>query len=514
MTEQSRILTASSPEHLLVERIALQERQMVHDCLAPYEPISATYAWLDTLRAIEECINLINVDWDDDEFEEYIYSLPLSLHVELTPQFQAVRQLFIKKFSRNFANRFTNLIRYGVGIATGFDAHGHSEIASYFRTVGSMIIYLQSRRRHFIALLHMIPKACCGNKAVIPYDALLIFLPMIELNGVQLKGAQNALKVKLSRTKLGLPAQESAELAMLDPFFLEPERAPIINMPITDDVTQWAMRETLSPDRIFSAAELRNDILNIEIAYSEFELAKTEFPSAAGIVRRLSINFVEKDFWIVVSPEDISALFDEFRAPPDLKSAFLSSGVTYLDCLSTYSPFVLINGVYRSTVTLLSRFIYYWRARCLDRQKRYQIRTGFIFEEAVRQEISRQGFVVQDVRRINRREFDVVTVRDGVIWNIQCKNNFTDIDYLEADASRFARFNYRLVRAYESALLKEKNREHLLKEKLALNEVQHMVVSRFPVVSDNPRFVPYSRIKMFGEIANDVISHNQKGVVS
>ncbi len=72
MTRPPRILTASSPEHLLVERIADQERQIAYDGLAPYEPRSATYAWFDTLRAIEECINLIHVDWDDDEFEELL----------------------------------------------------------------------------------------------------------------------------------------------------------------------------------------------------------------------------------------------------------------------------------------------------------------------------------------------------------------------------------------------------------------------------------------------------------
>ncbi len=35
--------------------------------------------------------------------------------------------------------------------------------------------------------------------------------------------------------------------------------------------------------------------------------------------------------------------------------------------MSRYAPFVLIDGTYRSTVTLLSRFIYHWRSRCFDR---------------------------------------------------------------------------------------------------------------------------------------------------
>jgi len=509
MTEPPRILTASSSEHMLVERIAAQERQIAYDSLAPYEPRSATYAWFDTLRAIEECINLINVDWDDDEFEKRLFSLPLSSCVGFSPKFDLVRQRFIAQFSENFANRFTNLVRYGAGAATAFGAHGFFKIAAAFSTVGSMIDFLQSRRRHFIALLHMIPQACCGDKVVIPYDALLVFLPMIELTGIQLRSAQNALNVKLSRAKLGLPQRDSAELAMLDPLHLEPERAPITSMTVTGEaLTMWDGREALSPDRLFSAAELRNDVLLIESAYAEFDLKETDFAPAAGLIRRLSMTFIDRDFWVVVPPDDLAALFDEFKASSDLRSAFLHTGQTYLECLSTYAPFVVVDGVYRSTVTLLSRFIYYWRGRSLDRRKRFQIRAGFIFERAVANELERQKFVVQNVRRINRREFDVVTVRNGVIWNVQCKNNFMDLDQLESDATRFAKYNYRLVRAYEGALTKERNREYLLREKLSLNEVQHMVVSRFPVVTDNARFVPYSRITDFAKIADAVMAHN------
>jgi hypothetical protein len=171
-------------------------------------------------------------------------------------------------------------------------------------------------------------------------------------------------------------------------------------------------------------------------------------------------------------------------------------------CLSTYAPFILVDGVYRSTVTLLSRFLYHWRAQSLDLQKRFQIRAGFIFEEAVAKELTRQGFIVQDITRISRQEFDVVSVRDSVTWNIQCKNNFVDLALIDADAHRFARYNAMLVRAYERALIKERNREHLLKAKLSLDVVQHLVVSRFPIVSDNPRIVPFSRIAKFAAIAD------------
>lgn len=116
-------------------------------------------------------------------------------------------------------------------------------------------------------------------------------------------GAQNALLVKTARIKLGLPERGPVELAMLDALFLEPERARITEMPMTEQGrAMLASRELLRPDRLFSAAELRNDILAIEAAYSEFDLKDTDFSPAAALVRRLSRDFIDRDFWITVTP--------------------------------------------------------------------------------------------------------------------------------------------------------------------------------------------------------------------
>lgn len=177
-----------------------------------------------------------------------------------------------------------------------------------------------------------------------------------------------------------------------------------------------------------------------------------------------------------------------------------------MECLSTYAPLVLSGDHYLSTVTLLSRFAYNWRAQVLDRQKRYQIRAGFIFEDVVKAALEAQGFIVQDIVRINRQEFDVVSLRDGIIWNVQCKNNFVDLKRVDSDAVAFARYNRGLVRSYEKALLKEQNREHLLNMKLGVALVQHMLVSRFPVVTDSPRIVVFSRIAKFAERADVVLA--------
>jgi len=505
MFEPTDVLTASSTESALLSRIANQERQIA-DALAPYEPRSATYAWLDTLRAMEECINLAMVDWDDDDFEKSLVSLPVASLLHNPSCLDDVRDRLAARFGRNFGIRFTRLVTQGASIALAFARNGIIDAAAGFWTVGTMMGYLQSRRRHFVGVLHMLPTACRGSQVVEPLDTLNIFLPIIELSALQLMGAQNALIVKLARARLGLPERERAELAMLDPLFLEPERVRMAEMPMTEKgVAMVASREPLRSDRLFSAAELRNDILMDEAAYAEFDLKATDFAAAAALVRRLSADFIDRDFWIVISPTDLDALLSALNASSALRSALVHTAPGYLACLSTYAPFVSIDNVYRSTVTLLSRFIYHWRAQSLDHRKRFQIRAGFIFEETVAVELKQQDFVVQDITRISRHEFDVVTVRDGVIWNVQCKNNFIDLDRVESDATRFARYNYGLVRAYERALAKERDREHLLKAKLSLDAIQHVVVSRFPVITDNPRIVPFSRITTFGMTANALL---------
>jgi len=473
--------------------------------LAPYDAHTAVCFWLDTLRGIEELINLPSVEWDDDPFEQELFGFPVMQYPQHIPKFMAVRERLLGRFSEQFANRFCNLVAQGHIIANTFAAHGHFEAAAGFQTLGSMIGYFQSRRRHFVGLLHLMPGACQGAKSVVHIDTLNIFLPIVEFDAVPMMGAQYALIVKLAQERLGIVEDASAELAMLDGFFLEPERASIVEMPSSEEgLAILKAREIVPPDMLFSAAELRNDILFMEASYAEFDLRGGDFAPAASLVRRLSKEHIDRDFWIYITPTELARLAAQEHASPALVGALTCGSNRYMQCLSSYAPLILVGDRYLSTVTLLSRFIYSWRARILDRNKRFQIRAGFIFEDQVKLSLEKQGFVVQDIVRINRQEFDVVALRDDIIWNLQCKNNFVELAKVDSDAVAFARYNRGLVRSYERALVKERNREHLLKMKLATEAVQHVVVSRFPVVTDNQRIIVFSRIDEFAARADDL----------
>lgn len=61
--------------------------------------------------------------------------------------------MLIMRFSETFANRFANLMIQAAAVAVAFASHGHSA-SREFSTVGEVIGYLQSRRRHLVALFH------------------------------------------------------------------------------------------------------------------------------------------------------------------------------------------------------------------------------------------------------------------------------------------------------------------------------------------------------------------------
>lgn len=502
MVRMTEVFSREEIESRLAE---LQAR--VGAALAQYEANSAARCLLETLRAVEDLINLHTVDWDDEAFEMQLYGFPVMRSAQDLLALARIRKRLSTRFDKALVERLTLLIVQGSDIGVAFARHGAFEAASGFQTLAAMIGYLQSRRRHLVGLLHFIPTACRGSKLVNQNETLNIFLPIVEFSAAPMMGAQYALMVKLAQERLAILEDASFELAMLDGLFLEPERASIVEMPRSPEGLQmFKAREPLRSDRLFSAAELRNDILMSEAAYAEFDLRGTEFSVAASLMRRLSRDHVDDDYWIRISPADLTTLTTQEGASRALVVGLTCGADTYMECLSSYAPFVLVGDRYLSTVTLLSRFVYSWRARVLDRKKRFQIRAGFIFEDLVKAALERQGFVVQDIVRINRQEFDVVALRKGVIWNVQCKNNFVELSNVDSNAIAFARYNRGLVRSYENALMKERNREHLLKMKLAIDAVQHMVVSRFPVVTDNPRIVVFNRIADFVERADNVLA--------
>lgn len=180
----------------------------------------------------------------------------------------------------------------------------------------------------------------------------------------------------------------------------------------------------------------------------------------------------------------------------------INSSDDFIELSNSHRPFSKVGKYYKTNVNLILRFFYNFKNISLNKCKQFQIKSGFLFEDSVKRELAKFGFQIMDVKRIKRKEFDVVTVRDGIMFTFQCKNNFIDIRLIEDDPARFARKNNLIVGYFKKAIEKEIDREHLLIEKYGIEDVRHFVISKFHVVTTEPSIVMFKDLDVFRPVNN------------
>lgn len=478
-------------------RALTHSRASIDSSLAPFEPRSTFEVWFSTLRGIEELINLPG-EMGGEPLLDKILGLTLldmgGSHREL-PCIKAGLEV---RFSRLVAKRLIQTLLQLQAIAISF-AMNRMPVAREMATVGTAIGYLQSRRRHLLALLHTIPGICRGTQRLHELDGLNQFLYLVETAGIGTTSMHHNLMLARVYPDFTIDVDEVGILANhsfngLDSLFLEPERAAITEM--TDVDFSGVQRVPVNRRLIFSRAELQNNLAFIAAAYAEFNLHETSYCQLAVFIQSL-LPLVVDEYFVRMTAKRFDELCSEQKLSDALRKALVVEGADYVDNTSTYAPFTCVGGDMVTSITLLSRFANYWKNVCLNRVRRYQIRSGFIFENSVKAALRAQGFDVTEIKRVGRAEFDVVATLDGVIYNVQCKNNLVDLNWIKADVRRFVRYNDFLARAYRKALEKERGREHLLLGELGLETIKHFVVSRFPVATQSPFVLAYGEISRF-----------------
>lgn len=395
--------------------------------LAEFEATTTTRVWMEAIRGIEEFINLLLHGLGDHPLVEQVLA-----SLEPSPAGLASRRgryalhHVTYVYGSGFAERLELFVQQA-DIARHFlHMVGLHEAASSLRTGASAVGYLQSRRRHLVALMHTLPVACRGSVRLGPKTSWRYMLPIIEYSGATLTGlVQHLALVELcSDFELATDGEGfrgNRSYPSLSSTFLEPERLPIVEA--ATSVPPSAILSNVPDDKLFSVAELKRDIELMEFAYAEFDLRKKGFGQMADLVAALG-SLSDDDFSISISQKDFEDLATAHGLTDALRDEFLFKGTTYLNALNTYAPLVRIgSGELRTSVTFLSRFLYFWKNVCLYRNRRFQIRSGFEFERHVRQELEAQGYQLTTIKRIKRKEFDVVAIRDNVVFNVQCKNN-------------------------------------------------------------------------------------------
>jgi hypothetical protein len=496
-------LSGDALRKVLTEQIRLNS-DALSAALAPYDAVQATTAWHATLRAIEELINIPAFGLDTLEEAHRLMAVPLGEGFLADPSaLKWIMPMLAQRFDPALAQRFATTLYQSAALGVAYRAHGMADLGYgiNLNTIGDAITYYQSRRRLMVTLLYTLPKACKGARPMTALDSINVFMPQIELHGMSLvtlhRQALLADIVADFRVRSdGTGGWGSHHYQPLESFFLEPERLSVLEMEcLRPSTLPTIIAEEIDPKRIFSAAELRHQARLIGRAYQAFGLDDTQFAAVSKFVFAVS-RHVEDDYFVVLSRERFETLLRAQGAhdAAQMRSLLLADDTDFMRNSNSFAPFVVLGDKVVSNVNLLMRFLNAFKSVALESRKRYQIHSGFVFEDMVKRDLDTLGFAVTDIKRINRKEFDVVATRGGVIFNIQCKNNWVDLRDIEADPKAFARYNRWLVWYYKRALAKEEAREQLLRDRLRLSEVRHFVVSRFPVITDDTRIVAYNRL--------------------
>jgi hypothetical protein len=426
--------------------------------------------------------------------------------------FRAVREKLSPRFDAGVVGRYLQTMLQTAVIASAFRKHGQTFGPGIkLDTVGAAVAYFQSRRRHMVSLLYTMPFACKGTDVLVPLDTLNVLLPQVEhscvtITGFHLKLAQLEILDDFSMEVNEVGAMASHGFDTLDENFLEPERASIqVMTEHREDQIVLPPMEELDPSKIFSAAELRNSVRQIAATYSAFGLNDSDF-SAMALLMIAFARHARDDYFIEIKKPRFQAMLraQSVFDPEELESLLVNKPSDYATNSNAYEPFIDGGDVVISNVNFLSRFLYSFKNIHLGSRRRFQIHAGFIFEDMVKRDLSAMGFQVTDVKRINRKEFDVVTIHRDAIYNFQCKNNWIDLAKVESDRALFVRYNRSLTNYYRRALQKERNREGLLKRKLGLDRVEHYLISRFPVIGSDAKIINYNQIDRLKLILENV----------
>ena len=498
-------LTGQKARDLLEAQLA-EHNDGVDHALSRYCPRAAVSTLHRTIRSVEEFINIpmCEISNHDDVLRITAIRLDNAFTSDPLPAVKLAKSILDPLFDPQVVSRYVQTMLQTAAISQAFRIHGQDKLGKQISldTIGGAIGYYQSRRRHLVTLLYSMPRSCTGIAILENLDALNVLLPVIEHSCVSITGFHQKLALLDIYDDFHLTTDARGFLAShdyntLDKGFMEPERASIqVMLEMRRDKIGYLKIRPLKQKVVFSAEELRNSVKLIQAAYQEFDVNDGDFAALSLLIVVFSRHcfddyFVEipkQKFWAILRAQ---SAFD----PDELYSLLVNSPGDYTANTNAYEPFIDTGTAVVSNVNLLSRYLYAFKNIHLGSRKRFQIHCGFIFEDVVKKDLKELGFNVTDIKRLNRKEFDVVTTYRGAIHNFQCKNNWIDLANVESDRKLFVRYNRSMVKYYRKALVKEQDREHLLKSKLGLSKIHHYVISRFPVICDVPNIINHNEIR-------------------
>jgi hypothetical protein len=465
---------------------------------AKYEPISLYHHWRLLVRSIDEFLNLYEEIDDPAVADEFIN---LSFNFSDMNEANKFMNVYLKigsQFGQDVALRFLHFGRMNYKGTVAYERNNLNDMLPFnFAYVSSAILYYQSKRKYYVTLLDLIPTWAKGSFQFDYIDTLGNFQYIID-TGIQtttslyydtiLKNIFTDFSIDFTKE----PPLKSHNYYNLEGLFLEPQILTMLDqLEFRREQTESIKLIPMPVNKIFSFVEVENHIQQVAAVFQKYELrSSTAYMELSFLVNKLK-DYCMDDFNIVVPEQEFDMHIKPFIH--EIKMFANSSDYSYV---SNFVPLLqLVDHTYYSSVVLLNRFIANRMQLYLNKKKSFQINSGFVFEDKIRKVLNSRGFEIKPITRIKRKEFDVITVKDGKIYNFQCKNNFIDIARQQDDPLLMARINSRLVRYYTKAYRKEFNREDLVTNELNIDKIQHFVLSRYPVISEIDYIINFNELE-------------------
>lgn len=460
--------------------------------LSQFDAADLFHKWREFIRRVDELYN-ISFMTEEDEEDEILYSC--GIDIDDDPQFEQLVSIVGCRCGKDVQNRFVESCQ----MLSLFNRYCYSRgfIWNCCDTLFDAFARCQAMRLYYVTMLMFIPAYAKGSRKIVFTDLLQVFQPMIDDCMVNIRNGYNALKVNKCIKGYevlydGCMMKPNFSYNHLEGDFLEP-----IRMTINDVMSNMSQEEKARlpepiASQLYGYEELEHNIKLSSVVYDKYGLNEIEeYKQMKNMAKDLK-SYLHDNYAFIVSEKDFQRLCNQCS-----RLKLVCDSDSFDDMLNSRPAFFRFDKTYYSTVLLYQRYMVNAVQHLLDKRKQFQIDSGFVFEKEVKALLYRYGYDVKDVKRIKRKEFDVVCVKDNVIFNFQCKNNSVSVseqgdDWLKRTCNAIRRLN----RYYEKALKKEDDREDLLKEKLGLSTVQSYVISRFPVITRNPRIINYNQLEL------------------
>jgi len=489
MDAAAKWISGQKLKEILEEQLNLGTRATAGKLMHLHGP--TTLASLQRIkRGIEELINIELVAQSEPKLEAV-------LDQSIDHNHSALLKTLDGHFAQGISGRIAELLTHTTslrGLLMSYQTDSEGKFSS-LDTYVDLANFLKARRHHLNTLMYAIGDLSRGDIKLTTEELYFLVFDTIERSFI---AGLTSLHQKLTMLAIfpdfrcqtdghGLLDTDPRSETLLDDQYLDAER-----MAITAIDSVPMVEGTFDRRKITSAPELRHQLLTIENSYAPYDLAGQGFADLRHFTEEV-MTYTKDDYYLRIPDDAFNAILTRYQHA-SWQGKLVYRPVAKHPFHGSYAAFLEHGNVFYSDLMMLLRFAYRVRDHLLERNRRYQIKSGFVFEDSLKQQLPALGFEVLDIKRIDHKEFDVVAKRAGVLYNFQCKNVRLDRDLMETNLSQFVRNNRRIVSYFKRALVKEENREGILRKATGTQTIKHFVVSQFPVFTDDERIIPMRKL--------------------